>query len=101
MNDLLNKLLILRSPKVGPATYNNLLVKFGDVESVVDSLHLTDDFIDDVKREMDNAYSMGIEYIDEDDSRYPKNLLNIKNHPVVITARGNTDTLKKKTVAIV
>ena len=101
MNDLLNKLLILRSPKVGPATYNNLLVKFGDVESVVDSLHLTDDFIDDVKREMDNAYSMGIEYIDEDDSRYPKNLLNIKNHPVVITARGNTDTLKKKTVAMV
>lgn len=101
MNDLLNKLLILRSPKVGPATYNNLLVKFGDVESVVDSLHLTDDFIDDVKREMDNAYSMGIEYIDEDDMRYPKNLLNIKNHPVVITARGNTDTLKKKTVAMV
>lgn len=101
MSDLLNKLLILRSPGVGPATYNNLLTKFGDVESAVDSLHLTDDFIDDVKREMDNAYSLGIEYIEEDDSRYPQNLLNIKNHPIVITARGNTDTLKKKTVAIV
>lgn len=101
MSDLLNKLLILRSPGVGPATYNNLLVKFGDVGSAVDSLHLTDDFIDDVKREMDNAYSLGIEYIDEDDSRYPQNLLNIKNHPIVMTARGNTDTLKKKTVAMV
>ena len=101
MSDLLNKLLILRSPGVGPATYNNLLAKFGDVESAVDSLHLTDGFIDDVKREMDNAYSLGIEYIEEDDSRYPQNLLNIKNHPIVITARGNTDTLKKKTVAMV
>jgi DNA processing protein len=101
MSDLLNKLLILRSPGVGPATYNNLLAKFGDVESAVDSLHLTDGFIDEVKREMDNAYSLGIEYIDEDDLRYPQNLLNIKNHPIVITARGNTDALKKKTVAMV
>ena len=101
MNDLLNKLLILRSPKVGPAKYNALLAEFGDVESVIDSLHLSSDFIDDVKREMDSAYSMRIEYIDEDDSRYPKNLLNIKNHPIVITARGNTDTLKKKSVAMV
>ena len=101
MNDLLNKLLILRSPKVGPAKYNALLAEFGDVESMVDSLHLSSGFVDDVKREMDNAYSLGIEYIDEDDSRYPKNLLDIKNHPIVITARGNTDTLKKKSVAMV
>ena len=101
MNDLLNKLLILRSPKVGPAKYNALLAEFGDVESVVDSLRLSSDFIDDVKREMDNAYSLGIEYIDEDDSRYPKNLLDIKNHPIVITARGNTDALKKTSVAMV
>ena len=101
MNDLLNKLLILRSPKVGPAKYNALLAEFGDVESVVDSMHLSSDFIDDVKREMDNAYSMGIEYIGEDNSRYPQNLLNIKNHPIVITVRGNTDTLKKKSVSMV
>ena len=101
MSDLLNKLLILRSPGIGPAKYNALRAEFGDVESVVDSLHLSSDFIDNVKREMDNAYSMGIEYIDEDDTRYPKNLLDIKNHPIVITARGNTDALKKKSVAIV
>ncbi len=101
MSDLLNKLLILRSPKIGPAKYNSLLAEFGDLESVLDSLHLTDDFIDNVRREMDNAYSFGIEYIDDTDSRYPKNLLNIKNHPIVITARGNTDTLRKKTVAMV
>ena len=101
MSDLLNKLLILRSPGVGPVKYNNLLAEFGDVESVVDSMHLSSEFIDDVKREMDSAYSLGIEYLDESDSIYPQNLLNIKNHPIVITARGNTETLNKKTVAMV
>ena len=101
MSDLLNKLLILRSPGVGPVKYNNLLAEFGDVESVVDSMHLSSEFIDDVKREMDSAYSLGIEYLGESDSIYPQNLLNIKNHPIVITARGNTETLNKKTVAMV
>ncbi len=102
MNDmLLQKLLILRSPKVGPATYNKLLSQYGDVFSVVDALHLSADFIDSVKREMDIAYDMGIEYIADDDVRYPSGLLNVKNHPIVISVRGNTDTLSKRNVAIV
>lgn len=100
-NVLLQKLLILRMPKVGPATYNKLLAQYGDVFSVVDSLHLSDDFIDSVKREIDIADDMGIEYISDDDSRYPSGLLKIANHPIVITARGNTDTLKKQSVSIV
>ena len=101
MDVLLQKLLILRTPKVGPAKYNDLLAEYGDVFSVVDSLKLSDDFIDSVKKEMDVAYSLGIQYISDDDSRYPTNLLNIKNHPIVISARGNIDTLAKQSVAIV
>ncbi len=100
-NMLFQKLLILRTPKVGPATFNKLLDQYGDVFSIVDSLHLDSDFIDSVKREMDNAYDLGIEYICDDDSRYPTGLLNVKNHPIIITARGNTDTLKKRSVSIV
>lgn len=98
---LLQKLLILRTPKVGPATYNKLLTQYGDVLSVVDALHLDSSFIDSVKREMDDAYNLGIEYICDDDSRYPAGLLGVKNHPIIITARGNTDTLKKHSVSIV
>ena len=102
MNDmLLQKLLILRTPKVGPATFNKLLDQYGDVFAVVDSLHLSNDFIDSVKREMDAAYELGIEYISDDDVRYPDGLLNVKNHPIIITARGNTDALKKRSVSIV
>lgn len=101
MKDLLQKLLLLRSNGIGPVKYNELISKYGDVYSAVDSMHLAQDFIDSVKNEIDTAYNMGIEYICDDDSRYPKNLLNIKNHPIVISVRGNIDTLNKQNVAMV
>jgi len=101
MNDLLQKLLIVRSNGIGPAKYNSLLTQYGCDGAIVESLHLDNDFIDSIKREMDLAYEMNIEYICDTDSRYPKNLLNIKNHPIVITARGNIKTLSKKSVSIV
>lgn len=101
MDDLLNKLLILRTPGIGPVKYRNLLHQYGDDGAILESLHLDNDFIDSVKREMDKAHDLHIEYICDDDPRYPTNLLNIKNHPIIICARGNIETLSKKSVAIV
>lgn len=101
MNDLLKKLLILRTPGIGPVKYNTLLEQYGCDDAISESLNLDNDFVDSVKREMDLAYNMNIEYICDTDSRYPQNLLNIKNHPIVICARGNIETLNKKSVAIV
>ena len=101
MNDLFKKILILRVPGIGPAKYNALLKQYGDDSAILESLNIDSDLIDSVKREMDTAYNMNIEYIVDTDSRYPKNLLNIKNHPIVISARGNIETLSKKSVAMV
>ena len=101
MDDLLKKLLILRTPGVGPVKYNTLLERYGDLDEIIASLNLSDDFIDSVKHEIDMANDMNIEYIFETDSRYPRELLNIKNHPIVISARGNIGTLCKKKVSIV
>ena len=101
MKEILKKLLILRSPNIGPVTYNKLLAKYGDIDSVIESLNLNQDFIDSVKREMDMADDLGIQYIADDDVCYPKNLLQIKNHPIVISVRGNIDTLSKKCVSMV
>ena len=101
MESLFNKLLILRMPGIGPAKYNELLKRYKSVDVIVDSLNLGDDYKDSVKREIDNAYNLGIEYIADDDSRYPKNLLEIPKHPIVITARGNIETLNKKMVSMV
>ena len=101
MKDLLQKLLILRTVGVGPVKYNKLIAEYGDVFSVVDALKLSDDFIDNVKREIWRAEELGILFISDDDSRYPKNLLAIKNHPPVISVRGNVETLNKKMVGMV
>ena len=101
MNDLLCKLLILRIPGIGPVKYNSLLKQYGNDDAILESLCLDKSFVDSVKQEMDVANKMGIEYICDTDSRYPKNLLNVKNHPIIICARGNIETLSKKKVAIV
>ena len=101
MNEILKKLLILRTPKIGPVKYASLQKQYGSDDVIIESLNLTQDFIDSVKREIDQAYDMGIEYIVDTDSRYPRGLLNVKNHPVVISARGNINTLSKKCVSMV
>ena len=101
MNDLLKKLLILRTSGIGPVKYKTLLARYGDDSAIIESLNLDEAFIDEVKREIDSANNLGIEYIFDTDSRYPLELLNIKNHPIVISARGNIETLKKKKASIV
>ena len=101
MKDMLNKLLILRSSGIGPVKYRALLDEFGSDENIIEHLNLDQEFIDAVKREMDRAFDMGIEYICDTDSRYPIGLLNIKNHPIVISVRGNISTLSKQCVSIV
>nr|MBQ0091689.1 DNA-processing protein DprA [Candidatus Enterousia merdequi] len=101
MKEIYEKLLILRTPKIGPIKYAELLQQYGSDSAILESLDLSDDFEDSVKREMDLAYNMGIEYICDNDSRYPCGLLNIKNHPVIISVRGNIETLNKKSVSIV
>jgi len=101
MDDILTKLLILRTPGIGPIKYRSLAAKYETDENIVSHLSPSQDFIDTVKREMDMAYDLGIEYISDTDSRYPVGLLNVKNHPIIITARGNISTLAKKSVSIV
>ena len=101
MKDMLNKLLILRTPGIGPVKYRTLLKQFGSDENIIEHLSLSDDFIDNVKREMDKAFDMGIEYISDTDSCYPNELLKVSNHPIVISVRGNISTLSKKCVSMV
>ena len=101
MSDLFNKLLILRTPKIGPAKYAEIISKFGSVDSAVESIGVNDSIRDTVLREMDAAAKLGVVYISDDEDIYPANLRAIKNHPPVITARGNIDTLKKRCVGMV
>lgn len=101
MSDIFNKLLILRTPGIGPARYNELLRRFETPQAVVDFLNVGVDLRDSVLREMDLAARHDIYYICDTDDLYPDMLQSVKNHPPVISVRGNRAVLQKKMVAIV
>ena len=101
MTNMFNKLLILRTPKIGPARYRALVEKFGSVEAAAQSLKSDVAHVDMVRREMDLASKLGIHYISDEDALYPKSLQAIENHPPVITVRGNLDVLTKPMVSMV
>jgi len=101
MTDILNTLLVLRSPKIGPASYNDLIKKFGSVAAVVDALNPSDNLRDSVLREIDDTQKIGACFISDSDDAYPFCLKNVKNHPPVLVARGNIDTLRRESVAMV
>ena len=101
MKDILNTLLILRSPKIGPASYNDLIKKFGSVSAVVDMLNPSEKLRDSVMREIDATEGLGAHFITDSDDLYPAQLKSVKNHPPVLIARGNIDTLRRESVAMV
>ncbi len=100
MSELFHKLCLIRTPGIGPAKYAQLIRQFGSAAAACAAAP-NEDVADSVRREMDRAAQMNIHYICDDDPRYPASLRMIKNHPPVITARGNIDTLSRCAVAIV
>ena len=102
MKNLYEHLFLLRSPGVGAVTYANTLNQFnGDVFAALDVLKPSPELRDSVQREMDAAAKLNIEYISDDDEHYPAILRLTKNHPPIITARGNIETLSRPAVSIV
>jgi DNA processing protein len=99
--ELFHQLLILRSPGIGSARFNDLMAIYGSAEAVVQSVTFSDSFVDAVKREMDLTEQIGGRYVDDASVFYPGPLKEIKNHPPILCVRGNIDALKKKTVGIV
>lgn len=101
MNELFDKLCLLRAPRIGPVRYARLVAEFGSPAAAVASLNLGAAHFDMVRREMDDAVARGIHYISDDDDIYPTALGRVKNHPPVITVRGNLETLRRPMVSIV
>ena len=100
--DLFNKLLILRSPNVGPVRYNKLIHKYdGNLAMVIDELKPDVSIRNAVSRELDLADKLHIYYICDDTDLYPEALRNMSSHPPVLSVRGNINTLLKQCVSIV
>jgi DNA processing protein len=101
MDNIFEHLLILRSPKIGPVAYNDLLKKFGSAAAVVDALNPSNELRESVAREIDMTHNLGARFISDSDDLYPAQLKNVKNHPPIITVRGNIETLRRESVAMV
>ena len=101
MDDLFKHLLILRSPGIGPVAYEKLLHRFGSVDAVIESLHPSAELRDAVMREIDAAARMDIKFVFDTDEYYPNALRRVKNHPPILTVRGNIGTLRYESVAMV
>ncbi len=101
MSDIFDKLLILRSPGIGPVSYEKLVRQFGSVAAAADSLRSNTELVDSVRREIDAANEIGAVFVSEDDDFYPVSLKNVKGHPPVICTRGNLETLRRPCVGIV
>jgi len=100
-DSLFHKLLILRLPRVGPVKYAELMAQFKSPAAVVEFLNPDVRHIDMVRREMDAAAKLNIQYLSDDSGQYPQNLKEIKAHPPVLSVRGRIDALQKPAVAIV
>ncbi|MCM1294609.1 MAG: DNA-protecting protein DprA [Muribaculaceae bacterium] len=101
-NDLFYKLLILRTPGIGAVRFRALVRMYdGDVSAAAASLNADMSHRDMVMREIDRAADLGITYLSDDDDMYPVRLRELKNHPPVISARGNLATLNKPIVSMV
>lgn len=101
IDDLFNKLLILRSPNIGPVKYAQLIKQYGSPAAVIDVLKPDAAIRDLVLREIERAKQLHIYYICDDMAEYPKLLRTVANHPPVLAVRGNVAALQKETVSIV
>ena len=100
-DDIFNKLLILRSPKVGPVRYKELINKYGSPEAAVAEIKPDDSIRNAVLHELDLANKLGIYYICDDSIDYPDTLRMLIPHPPVLSVRGNLKTLSSPMVSIV
>ena len=99
--DLFKRLLIIRSKGIGAVRYHELVRDCGGVEAAVDSLSVSGDLMDAVRREMDLADSLCIKYITDDSADFPAIYKGVRNHEPILSARGDVSALRKKTIGMV
>ena len=101
MDNLYKKLLILRSPNIGNIKYLELLSKFETLDNIIDFIKPSDSIFKIVDKELELADKLNIKFIENNSEFYPKKLLELKNCPIILTVRGNLDSLNKQSVSIV
>lgn len=109
--DRLNKLRLIRSAKIGPIAYVELIRRFGSATAAMEALpHLAARGGGTAPRlaseaeahaEIGRVAALGARHIFLEDKDYPRLLAEIEGAPPVLTARGDLQLTSKPSVAMV
>lgn len=107
----LARLRLVRSPRIGPVTYRQLISRFGSADAALDALPslaqrgggpapaLADPAA--VRREMATTERLGARYLFLDDTDYPPLLAELENAPPALIMMGDGALLARPCVAMV
>lgn len=106
-----HKLRLIRSARVGPVSYRQLIKRFGSAEAAVAALpdllrkgggKQTDPApVEAIQREMARVAAFGARLLFEDDADFPPLLRAMSNGPVAMTVKGKVELLHRPACAIV
>ena len=106
----IDRLRLIRSNRVGPVTYRQLIQRFGDASEALAALpelaargggKFVVANLRDVEKEMVQTDRVGARYLFLDGAQYPSLLVQLDNAPPVFTYRGKLSLLDELSVAIV
>ena len=111
-NDLINMLRIIRTEKIGPKTFFDLVKIYKDYSKIVDvipnlslrggkSKPVEIASKDAIEKEIENTLSYGANYVTYNDKNYSNLLRKIDSAPPVLVVYGNRDISKIKNISIV
>jgi DNA processing protein len=111
IEDLVDRLRLLRTPGIGPVTFRQLVARFGSATS---ALQAVPDLArrgggsapvlrsrGDAEREIASVEKLGARFIALGQGLYPRLLAELEDAPPLLIAKGNLGLLDKQTVAIV
>lgn len=107
----LARLRLIRSPRIGPVTYRQLIARFGTAEAALDALPAlamrgggAAPVIADAgaaRREMAAVAKLGARHLFLGDPDYPPLLAELENAPPALIVRGDASLVRRPCIAIV
>ncbi|HWC55778.1 MAG TPA: DNA-processing protein DprA, partial [Sphingomicrobium sp.] len=111
MEDLTDRLRLLRTPGIGPVTYRQLIARFGTssaaLAAVPDLARRGGGKVpalrsrDDAEREITRVEKFGARFLALGQGLYPRLLAELEDAPPLIIAKGNLGLLDKQAIAMV
>jgi len=111
IEDLVDRLRLLRTPGIGPVTFRQLILRFGTAAAALDAVP---DLArrgggktpllwsrDQAEREIARVEKLGARFLALGEGLYPRLLAELEDAPPLLVAKGNLNLFDRQSVAIV